>query len=96
MLWTILRKPGRTSNCEFLITLPLRSIANNTFLRLKNSVDADDVQIAVLSQALQETIEQATEHVEALFDKEWGTLTQKSKRKSPYHLHFLCFLASGN
>jgi nuclear pore complex protein Nup107 len=50
--------------------------------RLKNSVDADDVQIAELSQALQETIEQATEHVEALFDKEWGTLTQKSTRKS--------------
>lgn len=76
--------------------MPLHSIADNTFLRLKNSVDADDVQIAVLSQALQETIEQATENVEALFDKEWGMLTQRSKRKSPHHLHFLFFLATGN
>lgn len=50
--------------------------------RLKNSADADDVQITELSQALQEAIEQATEHVEALFDKEWGTLIQRSKRKS--------------
>lgn len=50
--------------------------------RLKNSVDPDDIQIAELSQSLQVCIEQATEHVEALFDKDWGTLTQKSTRKS--------------
>lgn len=74
-----------------LLCIQLLTILFLRITRLKNSVDTDDMQIVELSQALQETIEQATEHVEALFDKEWGTLTQRSKRKWQSHLvfHFL-------
>lgn len=49
--------------------------------RLKNSVEADDMQVEVLSARLQECIEHATEHVEGLIDKECGVLTQMPKCK---------------